>query len=563
MSAPRLGTMRRVRQIFFAALACTAARASRPVVFRRPQRGLMRNPAATPRDFPAGSAVALAFAFALGVIPASAQTIIIDTFNSGATTGSIRAGSSWVGNVTQNATSITIGGTATDVNGWGATGLSLNATGMNFLTVTAHRDPGNAASKFAVQFEDQAVNTHVISVPTSAFAVGTPTQVQVPLPATSGGFSTSQIGSWSLGGGGLGLELLRLTLEALSFDFMPTAGVPFAPMDKVTYNGQVTGTAGLKLNGPGTLILGAANTFSGDVVLTQGTLELGAVGALPAGSPLNIAAGATLNLAGFAATLGKLEGAGSIALGAASLSVAQSSNSTYSGAITGTGGLAKSGSGMLTLTGTHTFTGPTSITGGLLRLNGSAANSAFMVSGGTLTGTGTVGPLTIGSGGTLSPGNSPGTLSAGSTTWADGGSFIFEINQASGGAAGSAPGWDILAITGSLTVTATSASKFTVSLNTFDFTSGAAGVPANFFASSNYTLGFVTTTTGIFGFDTTAFTLNTAGVDRSLTGTWAIAQSGNNLNLVYTGSAIPEPSTYAAIIGACALACAVWKRRRG
>ncbi|MBI5772007.1 MAG: PEP-CTERM sorting domain-containing protein, partial [Verrucomicrobia bacterium] len=72
-----------------------------------------------------------------------------------------------------------------------------------------------------------------------------------------------------------------------------------------------------------------------------------------------------------------------------------------------------------------------------------------------------------------------------------------------------------------------------------------------------------TTTTGIVGFDTAAFTLNTSGVDSSLTGIWSIAQSGNNLNLVYTGgSAVPEPSTYAAIFGACALVGAIVHRRR-
>jgi hypothetical protein len=41
-----------------------------------------------------------------------------------------------VGNTTQNATTLTVGGNARDDNGWGATGLSLNATGMNVLTVT-------------------------------------------------------------------------------------------------------------------------------------------------------------------------------------------------------------------------------------------------------------------------------------------------------------------------------------------------------------------------------------------------------------------------------------------
>ena len=484
--------------------------------------------------------------------------LVLDPFTSGATTGSVVAGTSWVGNITQNAGSITVGGTATNVNGWGASGLALNTTGLGFLTITAQRDAGNAASSLALQLVDAQLNTRVVSVNTAAFTVGTPTTIQVQLPAASGGFNPAQVTGWSLGGGGLGTELLRLTLDLFSLDTLLSPTATLAPIGSFTHNTAIGGTAGLKLNGPGTLVLGTANTFTGDVVVTQGTLELGAAGALPSGSPLNLASGTTLNLAGFAATLGRLEGAGNIALGAAHLAVAQSQKSTYSGVISGTGGLAKSGSGTLTLTGANTFSGATSITGGLLRLNGSAANSAFTVSGGTLTGNATVGALTISSGGTLSPGNSPGTTNAGNTEWAGGGSFTFEVNQGTSAVAGT--NYDLLAISGSLTINATSASKFTIGLNTLTL-ANAAGVPANFSSTGNYTFAFVTTTSGIIGFDAAKFTLSTTGVDLSLTGTWSIAQAGNNLELSYAGSAIPEPSTYAALFGACALALAAWRRR--
>ena len=387
--------------------------------------------------------------------------------------------------------------------------------------------------------------------------MGTPTKVQVPLPPSPAGFSAAQIASWSLGGGGLGTTLLRLTLDLLSFDTVWDMAGTLAPIGTLTHTVQLSGTDGLKLNGSGTLILGAANNFSGDVVLTQGTLQLGLTGAPPAGPPVHLGTGTILNHAWFAATPGKHEGSGNVALGAANLTIAQSSNSTFAGAISGSGGLAKSGGGVLTLTGTHTFTGATAITGGQLRLNGSAAGSAFTVSGGILSGSATVGALTVASGGTISPGSSPGSVNAADTTWAGDGNFTFEINQATGGIAGT--NWDLLAITGSLTITATSDTRFTVGLNTLDF-SNAAGVPVNFSAGSNYTFAFVTTTTGIICFDPGRFTLTTTGVDLSLTGTWSIGQSGSNLNLLYTGNAIPEPSTSAAILGACALALAVERR---
>jgi hypothetical protein len=56
----------------------------------------------------------------------------------------------------------------------------------------------------------------------------------------------------------------------------------------------------------------------------------------------------------------------------------------------------------------------------------------------------------------------------------------------------------------------------------------------------------------------------TAGVTNnySSNGTFSSALNGSNLELTWTASAIPEPSTYAAIAGGVMLACAIWRRRR-
>jgi hypothetical protein len=81
----------------------------------------------------------------------SAQTILLDSFNAGSITGSVRAGTTWVGQTTPNATTLTVGGTAQNDNGWGATGLTLNATGMNFITVTAMQlRPSRSSSKTGI-----------------------------------------------------------------------------------------------------------------------------------------------------------------------------------------------------------------------------------------------------------------------------------------------------------------------------------------------------------------------------------------------------------------------------
>ncbi len=154
----------------------------------------------------------------------SGQSIVLDSFNAGGTTGAVRAGTSWVGNTTQNATTLSVGGTARDDNGWGATNLTLNATGMNFITIVGQRDAGNVAGTLAIQFEDRNLNTQVFSIGTSAFAVGTLTSVQIPITNWTGGFAVNQIAGWSIGGGGVGTNAFRFTFDSLSLNSVAGSG---------------------------------------------------------------------------------------------------------------------------------------------------------------------------------------------------------------------------------------------------------------------------------------------------------------------------------------------------
>ena len=94
----------------------------------------------------------------------------------------------------------------------------------------------------------------------------------------------------------------------------------------------------------------------------------------------------------------------------------RSDASTYSGIISGTGAVTKQGGGTLNFTGTSSYTGATHVNGGSLLVNGRLGNTAVSVGNGAfLGGSGTIdGMITVLAGGTLSPGNSPGTLHVGS-----------------------------------------------------------------------------------------------------------------------------------------------------
>jgi autotransporter-associated beta strand protein len=83
-------------------------------------------------------------------------------------------------------------------------------------------------------------------------------------------------------------------------------------------------------------------------------------------------------------------------------------SSTASGAIGGTGGLWKNGTGTLTLTGANSYTGDTIVANGKLVIIGSVTSSVRILKGNSFGGTVVVnGNLT--NLGTLAPGNSPGT----------------------------------------------------------------------------------------------------------------------------------------------------------
>ena len=159
-----------------------------------------------------------------------------------------------------------------------------------------------------------------------------------------------------------------------------TAIIIGQPAASLTLAGPVSGTGALVCSGSGTAVLANANSFTGGLTVTSGTVTLAHPLAVQ-DSTVTLSAGAF----GFAAgntspTLGGLAGADNVALATAAsepvtLKVGQNGQSTvYSGVLSGPGAPIKIGSGTLSLTGSSTYAGATVISGGVLQLNGSARN---------------------------------------------------------------------------------------------------------------------------------------------------------------------------------------------
>ncbi|MGI8601368.1 MAG: autotransporter-associated beta strand repeat-containing protein [Verrucomicrobiales bacterium] len=168
---------------------------------------------------------------------------------------------------------------------------------------------------------------------------------------------------------------------------------------------------------------------------------------------------------------------------------------TYVGAISGPGTMEKQGAGKLTLTGTHSYTGVTTVSAGTLLVNGSLSSPVSVQTAGTLGGTGTVGGNTT-IDGRLAPGAGIGTLRInGNCTWNGHGSptMLFELGNS---------GSDKLEITGAFT-------KGTGTSYQFDFLGTGAGITNGTvitlatFASTNFTAANFSHTNLAFGYSGT------------------------------------------------------------
>jgi fibronectin-binding autotransporter adhesin len=180
-------------------------------------------------------------------------------------------------------------------------------------------------------------------------------------------------------------------------------------------NGGATST--LNLEG-GTLQLGAnpvKRTGAAALNMGGGTLRAGAAITIPSGLPFNLSG---VN--------------GDFTLDTQSFAV------TAANAISGSGGMIKTGTGTLTLSAANTYSGASTVTAGTLLVNGSLANTSAVTvaAGGVLGGSGSL-AATLAGAGLVSPGNSPGILTAPQVDPSAGTGYAFEFTGTGSPAYGS------------------------------------------------------------------------------------------------------------------------------
>lgn len=220
-------------------------------------------------------------------------------------------------------------------------------------------------------------------------------------------------------------------------------------------------------------------------------------------------------------------------------------SATVNGTIGGTGSVVINGGGTVVVSGSIT-----------------AATGTTVGNTGTLRGAAAVTLLTVASGGTVAPGDGPGTMTVEEgAIFQGGGTYQFELNSDGTGAAGT--NWDRLAIAGTLDLTGLSAgSPFVLQLQTLT-AGGANGNLAAWDSSVDHTwFDIVTTTAGFVAgtFDSSRFTVDSSGFANAFGGTFSVVANGNNLDLQYLS--IPEPSALLSLVGGIGMIALLRPRNR-
>lgn len=228
-----------------------------------------------------------------------------------------------------------------------------------------------------------------------------------------------QLATLQIGNGGATGELIG--------DLVVAGTAIFNRSNEYDFGGDISGAGTLVKEGAEKLILSGAYNFTGTTVVNGGVIK---IIHLPETAEIVVDEG-VLDLTGADQELASLSGGeqGTVDIDEGSLTVNQEGTTEFAGEITGDGALTLTGGGTLNLTGDNTYTGPTTVDEGTLKVNGSVTSDVTVDDGGVLGGSGEIeGDVLVDEGGIVGPGNSPGVLTVvGDFTFAAGSTYEAEV----------------------------------------------------------------------------------------------------------------------------------------
>lgn len=341
--------------------------------------------------------------------------------------------------------------------------------------------------------------------------------------------------NWLLGSG-LGSTL---ALNGSSPSIQVTDG-----QNNIQVNAVITGT-GLTKMGAGGLRINQAGSWTGVTTVSQGALYNNINNGVSTLSSLAVAPGAVFDMLGRSQSILSISGAGTIrnrsTTTAQALTITGAAISTFSGTLTNTDAalhFVVNGSGtQLSLTGTNSYNGTTTVTAGTLKLGSSlTASSSVTVNGGTLSGNDATANITLGTGdvsmssGNITPGGA-GTV----------GSYIVAANR-SFTTTGGTLNFNLQGASSFDTITSSGTASFSLTDTTLALSGTFTSVAGTYQLFSGF--GGTNSITG----------LNITGIGSGLTGSLGT-------NGLLTLAAIPEPSTYASVLGVLTFGCVAFRRR--
>ncbi len=262
---------------------------------------------------------------------------------------------------------------------------TATGTGTDFLTYDATNGLRRlTAAEYATTFASGNTTLVNAKITTALGVINSATSLNSLTLGTLGrinGTGTLTISS----GGVLATDNASIgTLTAGTLDFGSAEGILIAISGKTLSIGSaITGSGGLTIGGPGTLVLTGSNAYSGGTFLSSGILNINgdaALGAVPGSASTNLTfSGGTLQAGAANVSLGSTRNITSAISGVNAAFDTNGNNMSVAGVISGVGGIYKTGNGTLTLSGASTFTGATYSGGGTLDITGSLANTSSLI----------------------------------------------------------------------------------------------------------------------------------------------------------------------------------------